>query len=90
VYNSIVAPIQPVLVRLVEAEPSHELSFGGILLQAVGLTGLVVVGSILLGALLGVLFIWLRARRPSNAFNGTNSERIRLRLEPPLRRADAG
>jgi hypothetical protein len=88
-----VAPIQPILVRVVEAQPSHELSFGGILLQALGLTGLVVLGSILLGALLGGIFIWLRARRPANVFNGTGSERIRLHLEPPAqqwRRADTG
>jgi len=48
---------------------------------------------LLLGILLGTLFVWLRTRRPSNAFNGTESERIRLQLEPPaprLRRADAG
>lgn len=86
------APIQPIVVRVVEAPPSQELSFGGILLQALGLTGLVIVGSILLGILLGTLFVWLRTRRPSNAFNGTESERIRLQLEPPaprLRGADA-
>lgn len=77
------APVQPVLVRVVETSPSQELSFGGILLQALGLTGLVILGSILLGLLLGALFIWLRTRRPSNRFNGSGSERIRLQLESP-------
>jgi ABC-type amino acid transport system permease subunit len=80
-----VATVHPILVRVVEAAPTRELSFGGILLQALGLTGLVIVSSILLGAILGVLFVWLRARRPANAFNGSGSERIRLHLEPPAR-----
>lgn len=80
-------------MRVVEAQPTSELSFGHILLQALGITGLVILGSILLGALLGLLFVWLRRYRPSNAFNGTGSERIRLQLEPPastLHRAKAG
>jgi hypothetical protein len=85
-----VGTIHPVVVRVVDAAPTQQLSFGGILLQALGLTGLVVVGSILLGALLGALFIWLRTRRPTNPFNGTGSERIRLHLEPPRRLGGAG
>jgi hypothetical protein len=37
-----------------------------------------------LGLVLGALFIWLRAKRPGNSFNGTGSERVRLHLEPPF------
>ena len=77
-------PVQPVIVRVVDAPPTPELGFGGILLQALGLTGLTLVVSLLLGLGLGGLFIWLRARRPANSFNGFGSERVRLHLEPPL------
>jgi hypothetical protein len=80
-----VAPLQPVIVRVVESPPTPELGFGAILLQALGLTGMTIVASLVLGLALGGLFIWLRARRPSNSFNGTGSEQVRLRLEPPAR-----
>jgi hypothetical protein len=80
-----VAPVQPIIVRVVEAPATPELGFGGILLQALGLTGLTLVLSLVLGLVLGVLFIWLRARRPMNSFNGTGSQQVRLSLEPPLR-----
>jgi hypothetical protein len=79
-----VGPIQPVIVRVVDAPPTPELGFGGILLQALGLTGLTLVVSLLLGLLLGGLFIWLRAKHPANSFNGAGSERVRLHLEPPV------
>ena len=83
-YNPDVGPVQPVIVRVVEAPPAPELGFGGILLQALGLTGLTLVTSLVLGLALGALFIWLRAKRPGNSFNGTGSERVRLHLEPPF------
>ena len=83
-YNRDVGPVQPVIVRVVEAPPAPELGFGGILLQALGLTGLTLVTSLVLGLVLGALFIWLRAKRPGNSFNGTGSERVRLHLEPPF------
>lgn len=77
--------VQPIIVRVVESPPTPELGFGGILLQALGLTGLTLVASLVFGLLLGALFIWLRSRRPANSFNGTGSQQVRLSLEPPSR-----
>jgi hypothetical protein len=80
-----VAAVEPIIVRVVQSPPTPELGFGGILLQALGMTGLTLVASLVFGLVLGALFIWLRTRRPSNSFNGTGSQQVRLSLEPPSR-----
>lgn len=76
------AAIQPIIVKVVETPPTPELGFGDILAQALGLTGLTLIASLLLGLLLGGFFIWIRTRRPFNAYNGAGSERVRLHLTP--------
>jgi len=55
-------PVVPVIVRVV-SEPTPELGVVDVLVQALGLTGVLLLGSALFGFILGVVFIWYRHYR---------------------------
>jgi hypothetical protein len=50
-----------IMVRIVET-PAHEISVGDVILGSLGVAGVMVLAALLLGALLGWLFI-IRSRR---------------------------
>jgi hypothetical protein len=52
-------PITPVIVKVMEA-PTKEISVADILMGSVGITGLFLLGAVVLGALLGAAFIAFR------------------------------
>ena len=60
--------------------PTDAVTFGDVLLQAVGLTGVIVLLALASGLLLGGVFIYLRTHRPDNAFNGETADELSLRL----------
>lgn len=70
------------MVRVV-GEPAQELGLGQIIAQALGLTGLILILSLLLGLLVGGVFIWLRLRSARAREDGDAWDQIRLRLESP-------
>jgi hypothetical protein len=73
--------VRPIIVQAVDATPARELGLGEVILQAVGLTGLILMGSLLLGLLLGGGIIWLRRRQSNARRAGEAGDQIRLRLE---------
>ena len=82
----LVQPVQPIIVRVV-GEPAQELGLGQIIAQALGLTGIILILSLLLGLAAGAVFIWLRLRSARTRRDGEAGDQIRLRLEPPVRSA---
>jgi len=72
-------PVSPIIVKVVE-EPAPTVGLADVIIQAIGLTGALFLGAVLLGLLLGGAFIALRRLRPDNAFNGAKSEHQRLGL----------
>ena len=47
----------------IKKEQENELaSLGGVLLSALGITGVIVLGAIVLGAVMGGVLFWLRSR----------------------------
>jgi hypothetical protein len=80
-----VQPVQPIIVRVV-GQPAQELGLGQIIAQALGLTGIILIVSLLLGFVAGGVFIWLRLRARARQ-DGEASDQIRLRLEAPVRSA---
>jgi hypothetical protein len=80
--------VQPVMVRVV-GEPAQELGLGQIIGQALGLTGIILVLSLLMGLVVGGIFIWVRMRSARARRDGEAGDQIRLRLEPPVRPAPA-
>jgi hypothetical protein len=77
-------PVTPVIVKVVGA-PAKELGVVDVILKSLGLTGLILLASLVLGVLLGGLFIWFRNRHPLNPFNGEATGRYRFDLNVPPR-----
>ena len=74
------------MVRVV-GEPTQELGLGQIIGQALGLTGIILVLSLIMGIVVGGIFIWVRLRSARARRDGEAGDQIRLRLEPPVRSA---
>jgi Na+/H+-dicarboxylate symporter len=66
-------------VRVV-GPPSESVSLGDVILQALGLTGVITLIALIFGLVLGGVFIYLRTHRPDNAFNGETADELSLRL----------
>jgi hypothetical protein len=69
----------PIVVRVI-AEPTPQVGPADVLIKSIGITGLLLLGSLFVGLALGALFIWYRRRWPDNVFNGQSSEQASLRL----------
>ena len=87
-YNRLVPAIEPIIVKVVHTPATPELGFGAILAQALGLTGLTLIASLLLGLLLGALFIWMRTRRPLKRSVSTVCEPTTVPLSVAPKRLD--
>jgi hypothetical protein len=74
-----VAPTSPILVRVV-GPATEEVTLGDVLINALGLTGAITVSAMVLGIVLGGLFILYRRRHPHNHFNGETSDELSLKL----------
>lgn len=73
-------PVTPIVVKVV-GEPPKDIGVIDIIFGSLGITGLMLIGSAVLGVALGVLFIWIRKRwtpdepahAPSSAYGFTPS-----------------
>ena len=72
-------PSSPILVRVV-GPATDELSLGDVILGALGLTGAITLTAVVLGIILGGMFILYRRRHPHNHFNGETSDELSLKL----------
>jgi hypothetical protein len=69
----------PIIVRVI-GPPTESVTLGDVILQAVGLTGVITLIALVFGLLLGGVFIYLRSHRPDNAFNGETANDLSLHL----------
>lgn len=77
---AVLQPTTPIIVKVV-GEPPKDIGVIDIIFGSLGITGLILVGSALLGLLLGVVFIYIRKRfgadepthSPSSAYGFTPS-----------------
>ena len=59
-------PSKPIIVKIIPPEQKSELSgLADVLLGSLGLTGVIVVAAVLLGAVMAVVMFWLRSRSES-------------------------
>jgi hypothetical protein len=72
--------VSPTIVRIVPGPPTKEISVVDLIVSGLGLTGLILVCALLVGGLLGGLFIWFKTIRPQNALNGQASQTHGLHL----------
>ena len=57
-------PGSPIIVKIIPPETKSELSgLADVLLGSLGLTGVIVVAAVLLGALMAVVMFWVRSRQ---------------------------
>ncbi len=74
--------VTPVIVRVVHP-PTKEISMADLILSGLGVTGLILLGSLLVGLAVGAAFIWFKHRHPENPFNGQASQTHGLHLGGP-------
>jgi hypothetical protein len=77
-------PITPTIVKVVPP-PTPQVSVVDILVGGLGLTGVIVVASILLGLAVGALLIWFQRWRANRSGEGGESDATRLDLSSPTR-----
>jgi hypothetical protein len=73
-------PSSPILVRVV-GPATDEMTLADVIIGALGLTGAITLGALVLGVILGGLFILYRRRHPHNHFNGESSDELSLHLD---------
>ena len=71
---------QPIIVKVID-EPVKSTGVGDIILGALGITGVLLLAALLLGALLGGLLIWIKKVR-ANYRVETVSDHDALRVTP--------
>ncbi len=76
--------ISPTIVKVVSAPPTKEISVVDVIVGGLGLAGLILLCALLIGGLLGGLFIWFKSVRPMNPLNGQASQTHGLRLTTHL------
>jgi hypothetical protein len=76
--------VQPIIIRTID-QPTQELGIGATITQALGISGLLLMGSLIFGLLLGAAFIWYRNRQVASRSAGEADDQIRLRLDAGTR-----
>lgn len=77
-------PFIPTIVRIVPP-PTQEVGVFDVLVGALGLTGVIALGSIVLGAALGALIIGYKKWRENKSDTDGDSDLTRLDLSSPSR-----
>ena len=72
--------VQPIIVKVID-EPVKSTGVGDIILGALGITGVLLLAALLLGALLGGLLIWIKKVRAKYHLE-TVSDHDALRVTP--------
>jgi MFS superfamily sulfate permease-like transporter len=69
----------PIVVEVVKQPPiTPEISYGSVLLSAVGVVGVVILAGVLVGVLIGAFVIWRKKRR--EAIDPVDHSHVKLRL----------
>jgi ABC-type dipeptide/oligopeptide/nickel transport system permease component len=77
-------PVTPVIVKIVSA-PTPQVSVVDIMVDALGLTGLIVIASLVVGGVLGVMLIAYARWRSERTGHTTSTDHTPLDLSSPLR-----
>jgi ABC-type dipeptide/oligopeptide/nickel transport system permease component len=77
-------PVTPVIIKVVSA-PTPQVSVVDIIGDALGLTGLIVIGSLVVGGVLGVMLIAYTRWRSERRGHTATTDHTALDLSSPLR-----
>jgi hypothetical protein len=75
-------PVTPVIIKVVPPA-TPEVTVLDVLFSSLGLTGAILAGSVLVGGLLGLIFIWFSRRRASRLDGRGQDGAIVLNLGAP-------
>lgn len=77
-------PVTPIIVKVV-SDPTPQVTVVDVLVDALGLTGVIVAGSFVLGGVVGVLLIAYSRWRTARAGDADTSDHTSLDLSSPLK-----
>jgi ABC-type dipeptide/oligopeptide/nickel transport system permease component len=77
-------PVTPVIVKIVSA-PTPQVSVVDIMVDALGLTGLIAIASLVVGGVLGVMLIAYTRWRTERAGHAASADHTLLDLSSPFR-----
>lgn len=77
-------PVTPVIVKVV-ADPTPQVTVVDVLVDALGLTGLIVAGSFVLGGVLGLILIAFKRWRVARSGDREPTDHTSLDLSSPAR-----
>lgn len=77
-------PLTPVIVKVV-SDPTPQVTVADVLVDALGLTGLIVAGSFVLGGVLGVLLIVYSRWKTARSDRAGSTDHTSLDLSSPAR-----
>jgi hypothetical protein len=67
------APSPPIIVRVLEPDDSETFDFADLLVQALGLSGALILGALALGLIIGAVFIGLNYLRARSTDDSTSA-----------------
>jgi hypothetical protein len=80
----LIQPITPVIVKIV-SDPTPQVTVVDVLVNALGLTGLIVAGSFVLGGIVGLLLIVYKRWRAARSDDAGATEHTSLDLSSPAK-----
>jgi ABC-type dipeptide/oligopeptide/nickel transport system permease component len=79
-----IQPITPVIVKVI-SDPTPQVTVVDVLVDALGLTGVIVVGSFVFGGIVGVLLIAYSRWKTARAHDAGSTDHTSLDLSSPAR-----
>jgi hypothetical protein len=79
-----IQPVTPIIVKVV-SDPTPQVTVVDVLVDALGLTGVIVAGSFVLGGIVGLLLIAYSRRKIARSEGGASTEHTSLDLSSPAR-----
>jgi ABC-type dipeptide/oligopeptide/nickel transport system permease component len=77
-------PVTPVIVKVV-SDPTPQVTVVDVLVDALGLTGVIVAGSFVLGGVVGILLIAYARWKASRSGEAASTEHTSLDLSSPVK-----
>jgi len=79
-----IQPVTPIIVKVV-SDPTPQVTVVDVLVDALGLTGVIVAGSFVLGGIVGLLLIAYSRRKLARLAEAGSTEHTTLDLSSPAR-----
>ena len=79
-----IQPVTPVIVKVV-SDPTPQVTVVDVLVDSLGLTGVIVAGSFILGGIVGLLLIAFSRWKAARSDGAASTDHTSLDLSPPVK-----